>query len=54
MQELGELPDTIKIAEGGFDYSDEDEMGFDGAAGMNADDDDEEEEKKQAVNVNDI
>ena len=52
LQELGELPEHVKIAEGGFNYSDEDEEGFgDGAAGES---DDDEEEKKQAVNVNDI
>ncbi len=45
------MPDTIKIAEGGFNYSDEEEDGFDAAA---MGEDDEEEEKKQAVNVNDI
>jgi len=33
LQELGELPDSIRIAEGGFTYSDEEEDGFDGAAG---------------------
>lgn len=52
LQELGELPDTIRIAEGGFAYSDEEEDGFDAAAGD--EDEGEEEEKKQAVNVNDI
>jgi len=51
LQELGELPDTVRIAEGGFNYSDEDEEGFDLGGG---DEEDEEEEKKQAVNVNDI
>ena len=40
LQELGELPDSIRIAEGGFTYSDEEEDGFDGAAGG----EDEEEE----------
>jgi len=44
LQELGELPDTIRIAEGGFAYSDEEEDGFDAAAGDEMDD--EEEEKK--------
>ena len=52
LQELGELPESIRIAEGGFDYSDEDEDGFGAAAGGGSDD--EEEEKKQAVNINDI
>ena len=50
LQELGELPESIRIAEG-VSYSDgEDEDGFDGAAGS----DDDEEEKKAAVNINDI
>lgn len=51
LQDLGELPESIKIAEGGFSYSDEEEEGFDAAAG---DEEDDEEEKKQAVNINDI
>ena len=50
LQELGELPESMRIAEGGFSYSDEEEDGFDGAAAS----DDDEEEKKAAVNVNDI
>ena len=51
MQELGELPDNIRINEGGVTYSDDEEEGFDNLGG---DDDDEEEEKKAAVNINDI
>lgn len=55
LQELRELPESIRIAEGGFAYSDEDEDGFDAAAGGDGDDDDDdEEEKKQAININDI
>ena len=52
LQELGELPESIRIAEGGFSYSDDDEEGFDAAAG--GDDDDDEEEKKEALNVDNI
>ena len=51
LQELGELPESIRIAEGGFSYSDDDEQGFDAAAG---EDEDEEEEKKEALNVDNI
>ena len=40
----------MRIAEGGFSYSDDEEDGFDAAA----DSDDGEEEKKEAVNINDI
>ena len=50
LQELGELPESMRIAEGGFSYSDDEEDGFDAAA----DSDDGEEEKKEAVNINDI
>ena len=53
LQDLGELPESIRIAEGGFAYSDDDEDGFDAAAGGD-DDDDDEEEKKAAININDI
>jgi len=52
LQELGELPESIRIAEGGFTYSDDEDEGFDGIGG--GDDDDDEEEKKAAVNINDI
>ena len=52
MQELGELPDNIRINEGGVTYSDDEEDGFGDLGGD--DDDDEEEEKKAAVNINDI
>ena len=52
LQELGELPESIRIAEGGFSYSDDEEDGFGAAAGD--DEGDEEEEKKAAVNVEDI
>lgn len=52
LQELGELPESIRIAEGGFSYSDEDEEGFDAAGG--GDDDDDEEEKKAALDVDNI
>ena len=50
LQELGELPESMRIAEGGFSYSDDEEDGFDAAA----DSDNDEEEKKEAVNINDI
>ena len=50
LQELGELPESMRIAEGGFSYSDDEEDGFDGAA----DSDDGEEEKKTAVDINNI
>ena len=53
MQELGELPDNIRINEGGVTYSDDEEDGFDNLGGGD-DDDDDEEEKKAAVNINDI
>lgn len=53
LQELGELPESIKIAEGGFAYSDDEEDGFDMAAGAD-EEEDEEETKKAAVNINDI
>jgi hypothetical protein len=49
---LGELPESIRIAEGGFTYSDDEDEGFDGLGG--GDEDDEEEEKKAAFNINDI
>ena len=52
LQELGELPESIRIAEGGFSYSDDDEEGFDAAGG--GDDDDDEEEKKAALDVDNI
>ena len=42
LQELGELPESIRIAEGGYFSDEEEEDGFDGAAGS----DDDEEEKK--------
>ena len=48
LQELGEIPDHVKIAEGGIGLSD-DEGGY----GMDSDDDDDEEEKKD-VNIDDI
>ena len=49
LQELGELPENMRIAEGGFDYDDDDEGdGFDAAEGS------DEEETKQAVDINDI
>ena len=54
LQELGELPESIRIAEGGFQYSDEEEDGFDMMGGAAGDDDDEEEEKKAPVDINDI
>lgn len=54
LQELGELPDSIRIAEGGFDYSDDEEGGFDAAAGDGDGDDDEEEKKPAPLNINDI
>lgn len=52
LQELGELPESIRIAEGGFSYSDDDEEGFDAAGG--GEDDDDEEEKKAALDVDNI
>ena len=52
LQDLGELPESIRIAEGGFSYSDDDEEGFDAAA--QGDEDDEEEEKKEVVKIDDI
>ena len=51
LQELGELPEHIKIAEGGIDMSDE-EGGF-GDYGAEGDEDGEEEVKKE-VNIDDI
>ena len=53
LQELGELPESIKIAEGGFSYSDEEgEDAFAAAAGNEEDDD--EEEKKEELDVDGI
>ena len=48
LQELGELPESIRIAEGGVDFDDDDEDGFDAAEGS------DEEETKQAVDVDGI
>ena len=46
---MGELPENIRIAEGGFDYDDDEEGdGFDAAEGS------DEVETKQAVDINDI
>jgi len=53
LQELGEIPDTIRIAEGGFDYSDDEEGGFDAAAGGEESEDDE-DEKKTPLDINKI
>ena len=52
LQELGELPESIRIAEGGFAYSDDEEDGFDAAAGGGSDE--EEEEKKAPLDINNI
>jgi len=52
LQELGELPDHIKIAEGGYGLSDDEEGGFIG--GGSDDEDGDEEEKKQDINIDDI
>ena len=52
LQEMGEIPDHIKIAEGGFDYDDDEEGGFDAAAEAGLDDD--EEEKKIDVDIDKI
>ena len=53
LQDLGELPDSIRIAEGGFSYSDDEgEDAFAPATGE-ADEDDE-EEKKEDLNVDNI
>lgn len=53
LQELGELPESIRIAEGGFSYSDEEgEDAFAAAAG--GEDDDDEEEKKEDLDINNI
>lgn len=49
LQELGEIPDHVKIAEGGIGLSDE-EGGF----GMDSDDDYGDEEEKKDVNIDDI
>ncbi len=47
---MGEIPDHVKIAEGGIGLSDgEDDFG----AGDD-DDDDEEEEKKEEINIDNI
>ena len=51
LQELGELPESIRIAEGGFSYSDEEgEDAFAAAAG----EDEDEEEKKEDLDVDNI
>ena len=53
LQELGELPDHIKIAEGGFGL-DDDEDGFGMAMGSDDEDDDDDEEVKKDINIDDI
>ena len=53
LQELGELPEHIQIAEAGLNFDDEDEEG-DGFGGADADEEDEEEKKPAQVNVEDI
>ena len=45
---MGEIPEHIKIAEGGLDLSDED--GYE----MGGSDSDEEEEKKEAIDIDNI
>ena len=52
LQELGELPDSIRIAEGGIFDSDEEGEGEEGAAGE--EDDDEDDKKPAAFDINDI
>lgn len=53
LQELGELPESIRIAEGGiFDSDEEGEEGDDGEDGGAFEDD--EDDKKPAFNINDI
>ena len=54
LQELGELPESIRIAEGGiFDSDEEGEGGEDGFGEDGAFEDDE-DDKKPAFNINDI
>ncbi len=50
LQELGEIPDHVKIAEGGIGLSD----GDDDFGGGDDDDDDDEEEKKEEINIDNI
>ena len=49
LQELGEIPEHIKIAESGYDISDE-EDGFGGPAGS----DDSDEEEKKEIDIDNI
>jgi len=52
LQEYGELPEHIKIAEGAIDP--DDDMGFDMAGSDDDDEDDDKEEKKGDIDIDNI
>ena len=51
LQELGEIPDHVKIAEGGIGMSDDEDGQF---MGGDSDEDDNEEEEKKEINIDNI
>ena len=51
LQELGEIPDHVKIAEGGVGLDDD---GFEINGHSDDDDDDDEEEQKKEINIDNI